>query len=84
MGFIVNGSHDNKLLEDGWIPVKENPPRNYESVYLRCKLMMDEFVVIGQIANGQRIKSDGDPDAFYRAAILYWKPLEDSNEEFFV
>lgn len=76
MGFIVDGSHDEKLIEDGWISVKDNPPKNYTDVYLRCKLMMDEFVVIGQIANGKRVKSDVDPDLFFRAAILYWKPVD--------
>lgn len=77
MGFIVEGSHDEKLQEGNWISVRDNPPKSYTDVYLRCKLMMDEFVVIGQIANGKRIKSDGDPDAFFRAAILYWKPVEE-------
>lgn len=81
MGFMVDGSHDEKLIEDGWISVKDNPPKNYTDVYLRCSLMMDEFVVIGQIADGKRIKSDGDPDAFYRSAILFWKPLKCEDKE---
>lgn len=81
MGFIVDGSHDEKLMEDGWISIKEDPPKAYTDVYLRCSLMMDEFVVIGQIADGKRIKSDGDPDAFYRAAILFWKPLSCKEKE---
>lgn len=81
MGFIVDGSHDEKLTEDGWISVKENPPKDYIDVYLRCSLMMDEFVVIGQLADGKRIKSDGDPDAFYRSAILFWKPLPCTEKE---
>jgi len=79
MGFIANGTHDNKLLEDGWISVKENPPKDFKDVYLRCKLMMDEFVVIGQIVGDMRVKSDGDPDIFFRSAVLSWKPLIETN-----
>lgn len=75
MGIFTNGTHDNKLLEDGWISTRENPPKDFEDVYLRCRLMMDEFVVIGQIAGDRRIKSDGDPNAFFRSAVLFWKPL---------
>lgn len=75
MGFIASGTHDNKLLEDGWISIKDNPPKDYTDVYLRCRLMMDEFVVIGQIGDNSRIQSDGDPEAFFRSAILFWKPL---------
>lgn len=78
MGFLVNGTHDEKLKETGWISVKENPPKDYKNVYLRCKIMMDEYVVIGQIAGNIRIESDGDPDIFFRSAILFWKPLEEN------
>ena len=76
MGFMVDGTHDEKLAEKDWILIEENPPQNYTNVYLLCKFMMDCFVVIGQIADGKRIKFDDDPDAFFKSTILYWKPLE--------
>lgn len=78
MGVLVNGTHDEKLEETGWISVKENPPEDYISVYLRCKIMMDEYVVIGKIAGNERIESDGDPETFFRSAILSWKPLKEN------
>ena len=32
--------------------------------------MMDDFVVIGQVGDGARVKSDGDPDVFFRSSVL--------------
>lgn len=43
--------------------------------------MMDEFLVLSQVADGKCIKFDGNLDAFYRMAILYWKPLKCKDKE---
>lgn len=75
MGFFTNGKHSHVQAEGGWFSIKDNPPKDYESVYLLCRIMMDEFVVIGQIAGDQRVESDADPDVFLRSAIISWKPL---------
>ena len=76
MGFIANRTHDDKLLESGWISLNDKRPKDYTNVYLRCNYMMDDFVTIGQIAGDSRISSDCDPDIFFRSAILSWKPLD--------
>ena len=75
MGFISDGTHDNMLNNTDWRTMDTCP--EYTDVYLKCNLMIDDFVVIGQVGNGARIKSDGDPDVFFRSAILFWKPLEE-------
>lgn len=61
----------------GWIPYSERHPDDYTDVMLLCQYMMCEYEVIGQLAYDERIKSDVDPDLFFRSAVKAWRPLND-------
>lgn len=64
-----------KLTEDNWNPINTAP--SYADIYLRCQLMMDEYICIGQVNTERmsRVKSNVDPDVFFRSKVLGWKPL---------
>lgn len=76
MGFLVDGTHDEMINDTDWRDMESCP--SFTDVYLKCSLMMDKFVCIGQIdmIKGHRVKSDADPDAFFRCKICGWKPLQ--------
>ena len=66
---------ENMLKEDDWLDIRTCP--SYTDVYLKCRLMLNEYVCIGQIdtKNEVRVKSDIDEDTFLRSAIIGWKPI---------
>ena len=76
MGFIVDGTHDEMVNDTDWRDTKICP--SFTDVYLKCSIMIDEFVCIGQLdmENGSRVKSDADPDVFFRSKICGWKPVQ--------
>lgn len=47
MGFFVDGTHDEMINDTDWRDMESC--LSFTNVYLKCSLMMDKFVCIGQI-----------------------------------
>jgi len=68
------------MMKDSWEPMSTCPLN--EPVLLLCDLMMFNQEIVGTIDlyKGTRIRGEcikGDPEYFYRSAIIGWKPLQE-------
>lgn len=73
----INGTHDEMVGDIDWRDIKDCP--SFTDVYLKCKLIRNILVCVGQLnmIEGCKVKSDVDPDIFFRSKIIGWKPIRE-------